>query len=231
VLYLTSPSQLFQPAVFEAQRRYEALVFLTQGYVRNPGPAPASDRFHVEQPDAHYNVRVTDSFATAPLVGYFGRLPVDLTVDFDESTHRFSVTVTLPSAAVDRKGHVLKLVWPNGKTLIASELITWPKRSQHRRFDLLTPEGLYDTIIDISNLIEEEPLEVWIGGMEMADDDFSWENNVLSIRVPNEVEAGHLLVITRAGVYKSNTHFRPTGLPTNDNGVRARVSRRREPKS
>jgi hypothetical protein len=218
--YFNPVSKTFDAAVFEAQRRYEALLLLTQGYVMNPGLAPVCLQFQIEQPDQYGNVRVVDQFPTAPLVGYLNgnldRLPVEITVGYDESARLFSVMAKLQSAVIPRKGAVLTLVWPNGKTLTSSELIKRPKQGQKRKFSLLTPEAPYDTTIDVVS-IQDEPLEVWIGNLEISDDDVRWEKNLLSIRVPSDVEARHVIVVTSAGIWMSDTPFRPMGLPTSKN--------------
>jgi hypothetical protein len=213
VLYPISQSQPFQPAVFEAQRRYEALVFLTQGYVPNAGPAPLGDQFDIEQPDENGNVRVIDQFPYAPSVGYLDQASVDLTVDFDD--RQFSGRAKLPSAGVDKKGGRLRLVWPNGKELTATELVRPAKRNQTRTFRLLESEAPHNTMLPVV-FIEEEPLEVWIGNREIPDSKIKWENNLLAIRIPHDVEPAPVIVITSVRTWVSDTHFRATGLPTRD---------------
>lgn len=215
-LYFNPVTKTIDAAVFEAQRRYEALVFLTQGYVMNPDPAPVGDRFRIEQPDQNGNIRVVDHFSHAPLAGYLNESPVDLTVDFHEPNRQFSVTAKLPSGFVDKKGGVLTLVWASGKVLIADELIRRAKRSKTKTFTLRVSEAPYDTILEVV-YIEEEPLEVWIGSREISDTAIRWENNLLFIRVPRDVDAGHVIVITNVGIWMSDTHFRPTGLPVSGN--------------
>jgi hypothetical protein len=216
VPYSNSMSHPFNASVFEAQRRYEAYVFLTQGYIASPGPAPDSDRFQIEQPDQRGNVRVCDHFVSEPLLGYLDRAPVDLSVHYHESTRLFSVIAKIPSGFIDKKGSLLRLVWANGKELTALELIRRPKRSKTKTFTLRVTEAPYGTTLDVVYM-EEEPLEVWIGSREISDAEFQWENNLLSVRVPRDVDAGHLVVITGAGIWMSDTHFRPTGLPISDN--------------
>jgi hypothetical protein len=209
-------SQFYQPLVFEAQRRYEALVFLTQGYVDYPDPAPDEFQFRIDQPDQNGNVRVVDHFSYAPLAGYLNGSPVDLTIHFHESKGQFSVMAKLPSGFVDRKGGLLTLVWATGKVLTADALIKRAKRSKTKTFCLQASEAPYDSILEIVYM-DEEPLEVWIGSREISDTGIRWEKNLLSIHIPRDVEPGHVIVITNTGTWVSDTHFRPTGFPVSGN--------------
>ncbi len=210
--YRNPQSQPFSSLVFESQRRYDALVFLTRGYGDSLSAAPL-DRFHITQPDAQGNIHVVEPFVTAPLLGYLDGAPVDLVVNYDETERRFHITAKLGATLIGRKGALLKLIWPNGKELTACELVKQPKRSKTRTFSLLVTEAPYGATVEVVSM-DEEPLEVWIGSREITDVEFQWEDQLLSIHVPRDVEAGHLVVITSTAVWMSATHFRPAGLPT-----------------
>jgi len=212
VNYPNPPSQPFPASVFESQRRYDALVFLTRGYGDSLSAAP-HDRFRIAQPDPQGNINVVESFLTVPLVGYLDGVPVDLVVNYDETERRFHVTAKLGPTVIGRKGALLKLIWPNGKELTACELVKQPKRSKTRTFSLLVGEAPYGATVEVVSM-DEEPLEVWIGSREITDVEFQWDDALLSIHVPRDVEAGHLVVITNTAVWMSDTHFRPAGLPT-----------------
>lgn len=213
MIYPNPTLQPFSASVLESQRRYEALVFLTRGYGDSLSKAPQEDRFHITQPDQRGNINVVESFVTAPLLAYLDGIPAGLVVNYEEAERRFHVAAQVGDTVIGRKGALLKLVWSNGKELTACELVKQPKRNKTRTFSLLIAEAPYGANVDIVSM-EEEPLEVWIGSRELTDLEFQWEDKILSIHVPRDLEAGHVVIITSTAVWMSATHFRPAGLPT-----------------
>ena len=200
----------------EMQRGFAAVMLRVRGYVDEGGDAgltqiPVEDRPHLSEKEIVEDigrVGVDATFSEPPIAAYLdGRYLLRIHVIPSTAANKngrqaYQISLSVPPGNGGRFGPVT-LVWP-GQSVVCVEPLCIKRSTLVRDLGLVETQTSPEKIL-LARCVPARPLEMHVAGHELGPEQWTWDERTgtLVAKVPEHVNAGNVLVVTRDSVMQS----------------------------